>query len=72
MVDISKLPNTKVTASALIGAFLTVAISECNRHGVTIDGDEAGAIILLGTTLAGYFTPHHQAGEEKNVSQPNS
>lgn len=51
------MPTGKVTVAALVGAFVTIMLTEAARRGITIDGNEGAAITTILSFAASYFTP---------------
>ncbi len=49
--------HTKVTASALAGAVTLILVTELNRRGITIDGNEGASITLLMMAFFGWLAP---------------
>lgn len=53
--------HPKVSASMFAGFVTTIVITELNRRGITIDGNEAAAVTGLLTIAAGFFMPSNGA-----------
>lgn len=64
--------HPKVSAGMFAGFVTTVVITELNRRGITVDGNEAAAITGLLTIAAGYFMPSGDADTPPPAQTPTS
>lgn len=54
--------HPKVSAAVVAGALTSMIVSELNRRGVTIAADEASALTVLLSFVAGWFVPNGDNG----------
>ena len=53
--------HSKVTAGALAGALIGILVSEADRRGYRLTGEEAADLTVLVSFIAGFFCPSSDA-----------